>query len=372
MTELTSAGSQLDSKSSAELLIQGQTLCAKPLYLNLGDFSLSIASNSQLLLDRLQHYFAHLPQQPTKAAVEIVAIESEVLESGLSFKDWLREPGKTGRKDAYLELADGRLILKVRTGMLFLQSQERLIAAGPCLNNDNQLINFINSQIMNWLQQRNWLICHAAGLMLGPNALAIAGFSGGGKSTLMLHLMEHPESCFLTNDRFFLRARESSVEAVGIPKLPRINPGTVVNNERLKPLIDRARQNELLQMPKQQLWDLEEKFDVDIERFYGKGRINTSQPVALAGLLILNWDRTASEPVAIKQIAISERSELLKAVMKSPGPFYQDNSGVFIQDKDPLLTEPYLELLSKLNLYEVTGRLDFEALTALCFERWHS
>jgi HprK-related kinase B len=360
----------VNAKAAAELLMQDQTLCEQPLYLNFGDCSLSIVSNSQPLLDRLRVYFSHLSQQPSQTSIEVIAIESEVLDSGLSFSDWRREPGKSGRKDAYAELPDGRLILKVRTGMLFLQSQAWRIAAGPCLQYDNQLINFINSQIMNWLQQRDWLICHAAGLMLGNNALAIAGFSGGGKSTLMLHLMEHPRSRFLTNDRLFMRECDSVVEAVGIPKLPRINPGTVVNNNRLESLIDETRRSELLLMPKQELWHLEEKFDVDIERFYGSDRIDTSTAVPLIGLLILNWHNKGLEPVTIGEVDLNVRSELLRAVMKSPGPFYQDRFGAFLQDQDPLQGESYLHLLNRVKVYEVTGGMDFDGLTRLCFEKW--
>ncbi|MCG8486875.1 MAG: HprK-related kinase B [Chromatiales bacterium] len=361
---------QMMSKTAAELLLQGQTLCEPPLYLNLGEFSVAIKSNSQRLLTRLASYFSHLPQQAVDDALPIVAIDSEVLQTGIQFTDWKREPGKTGRKDAYLELPDGRLILKVRTGMLFLQSRDHCVAAGPCLTYDNQLVNFINSQIMNWLQNRDWLICHAAGLMLGDSALAVAGFSGGGKSTLMLHLMEHPQSRFLTNDRLFLRESDEVVEAVGIPKLPRINPGTVVNNPRLQTLIDEPRRSELLRMPKQALWELEEKFDVDVEHFYGQGRIDTSTAVALAGLIILNWHRDSEQPVTMSQVSISRRAELLKAVMKSSGPFYQDLSGRFLQDEAPLPTDPYLALLDRICVYEVCGRLDFEALTEICFAEW--
>ena len=86
-------------------------------------------------------------------------------------------------------------------------------------------------------------------------------------------------------------------------------------------------------MPKQALWELEEKFDVDVEQFYGKGRIDTSTAVPLAGLIILNWHRDSDQPVSISQVSISRREELLKAVMKSPGPFYQDRSGCFLQDE---------------------------------------
>ncbi|WP_083223338.1 HprK-related kinase B [Candidatus Thiodiazotropha endoloripes] len=370
MTQPADDHRQMESKTAAALLIQEQALCEAPLYLNLGELTVTIKSNSRQLLNRLADYFSHLPQQPADDTLEIVAIESDLLETGIQFTDWKREAGKTGRKDAYLELSDGRLILKVRTGMLFLQSRDHCVAAGPCLTYDNQLVNFINSQIMNWLQNRHWLICHAAALMLADNAVAVAGFSGGGKSTLMLHLMEHPESRFLTNDRLFLRGSDEVVEAVGIPKLPRINPGTVVNNPRLQALIDEPRRSELLAMPKQVLWELEEKFDVDVEQFYGKGRIDTSTAVPLAGLIILNWHRDSDQPVSISQVSISRREELLKAVMKSPGPFYQDRSGRFLQDESPLATEPYLALLDRIPVYEVCGGLDFTALTELCFAKW--
>ena len=135
----------------------------------------------------------------------------------LNFIDWAREPGKTGRKDSYVDLLGGRLLRKVRTGMVFLQSDTWRIAAGPCEANDNQVINFINAQYMNDLQRHDWLICHAAGLVRGERAVAIAGFSGGGKSTVMLRAMEHPSLDYLTNDRLFIRGDEQGVQAAGIP-----------------------------------------------------------------------------------------------------------------------------------------------------------
>lgn len=360
----------MDAKAAAFLLTEGAELCETPLRLTVGDCGLVIHANSRQLLDRLRGYFSHLSKKPALSTIEITAIESEVVDTGLPFVDWRREPGKRGRKDAYVELADGRLLLKVRTGMLFLQSEQWRVAAGPCLGYDNQLVNFINSQVMNWLQQRDWLICHAAGLMLNGHAIAIAGFSGGGKSTLMLHLMEHPKSRYLTNDRLFLRRQGVRVEAVGIPKLPRINPGTVVNNPRLSSLTDEERRERLLQLPKQALWDLEEKFDVDVQRFYGRDRIDTSTPVPLAGLVILNWRQTDTDPVKMTKVDISQRNELLAAVMKSPGPFYQDALGVFLQDDDPLREAPYQQLLKGISVYEVTGRMDFAGLTGLCLKQW--
>ncbi|MEW8143704.1 MAG: HprK-related kinase B [Candidatus Thiodiazotropha endolucinida] len=357
---------------TARLLLQDVQLCEEPLLLNIGDCVLVIRSNSQSLLDRLAGYFHHLPKTRALATIEVTAIESDKLETGLPFIDWRREAGKSGRKDAYVELTDGRLVLKVRTGMLFLQSEQWRIAVGPCEEYDNQLINFINSQVMNWLQQREWLICHAAGLILNNHAIAMAGFSGGGKSTLMLHLMEHPKSRYLTNDRLFLRRRGVGVEAVGIPKLPRINPGTVVNSSRLSPLIDEQRREQLLRLPQQELWELEEKFDVDVERLYGRDRIDTSTPVSFEAMVILNWSRDERAPVKMTKVDIAQRSELLNAVMKSPGPFFQDSLGEFISDDEPLQPAPYLDLLKRVPIYEVTGKIDFAGLKELCLKLWMS
>jgi HprK-related kinase B len=358
------------ARDAAMILMQGVVLCEAPLQLTIGDCNLLIRSDSPSLLERLAGYFQHLPKGVGLANFELIAIEGDRIETGLAFVDWRREVGKSGRKDAYVDLRDARLVLKVRTGMLFLQSEPWRIAAGPCIAYDNQLINFINSQVMNWLQQQDWLICHAAALILGGHGIALAGFSGGGKSTLMLHLMEHPQACYLTNDRLFLRPRGGRVEAVGIPKLPRINPGTLVHNPRLSPLIDEQRREQLLELPQQALWELEEKFDVDVVRLYGQNRIDTSTPTLLEAMVILNWSREASAPVKMTKVDIGQRRELLEAVMKSPGPFFQDSLGEFIGDDAPLQPEPYLELLKGVPIYEVTGKIDFNALSGVCIKAW--
>ena len=355
-----------DAAAAANLLIGQARTLDRPLSFSANGLNLVIRSNSQALLDRLDAYFAHLPPTPTKEPLEIIAVERPVMETGLPFTDWRREPGKTGRKDAWVDLADGRLLLKVRTGMLFLQSEGQRVAAGPCLTHDNQLINFINSQIMNRLQQQGWLICHAAALGREGGALALAGFSGGGKSTLMLKLLESPEYAYLTNDRLFLKAEEAGVEAVGIPKLPRINPGTLIHNPRLAPLLSEARRQELMALPKPALWELEEKHDVDVAGLYGADRIDTSTPRPLAALVILNWSRESTQPTRLEPVDLNHRKDLLPAVMKSPGPFYQDTEGRFQRDDDPLPEARYLQMFQPVKVFEASGRIDFDRLVSLC------
>jgi HprK-related kinase B len=248
----------LTASACRERLIDGQRLLDTVLDLSIGGWRTRIRSNDPRLLTRLSRYFAPYATPHTVVDAEIVAIECPAPELGLAFVDWRREPGKTGRKDSYRDLPDARLVRKVRTGMVFLQHERWRIAAGPCLDNDNQVINFINSQYMNHLQQRGWLICHAAALARDGRALGLAGFSGGGKSTLMLRLMEEPAWHYLTNDRLLVRQHSGTVECRGIPKMPRVNPGTLLHNPRLSGLVDRRRAAALRSLPPAALWSIEE------------------------------------------------------------------------------------------------------------------
>jgi len=343
---------------SAEL-IQNNTLLERALFLQCGDCVIQLQSNSTVLLDELAHYFRHICIASTAVDMRVTAIDCPSLNFDSPFQDWPREAGKKGRKDVFFDIEDGRLIRKFRTGMMFLQSETHRIAAGPCLANTNQVINFINNQHMNWLQQRHWLICHAAGVIFNNKAYAIAAFSGGGKSTFMLRLMDNENINFLSNDRLFIRDK-NGVEAEGIAKLPRINPGTIVTNPRLQGLIPEMDRKKLLELPQQQLWDLEQKYDVDIENIYGKGRIASGKP--LQAFIVLNWQHNSKDDCQVTQVDLNNRRDLLPPIMKSSGPFYQDQEGHFLTEYAPLNEENYLAILTKVNVYEVSGKVDFAAL----------
>jgi HprK-related kinase B len=138
-----------DLQTLAATLQQDTALCPEQLMLGLADCRLRIRSNSPELIHQLADYFDFVRSDDDIADIEVIAIDSAVLDTGIDFIDWAREPGKTGRKDAYHDLPGARLVYKVRTGMLFLQSETLRIAAGPCRQYDNQVINFINSQYMN-------------------------------------------------------------------------------------------------------------------------------------------------------------------------------------------------------------------------------
>ena len=198
-------------------------------------------------------------------------------------------------------------------------------------------------------------------LAANERAIGFAGFSGGGKSTLMLHLMEQSGVDYLTNDRLFVRRDGEHVRARGIPKLPRVNPGTIIGNPRLHGLISQAEYDRFAAMPRDQLWDLEQKHDVHIDRVYGPGRIAPESP--LAALVVLNWRRDDNSEASLEQIDLAQRPELLATIMKSPGPFYQHADGHFHADDAAFDDAAYLQVLQGVPVFEVTGRVNFPLIS---------
>ncbi|MEM1110635.1 MAG: HprK-related kinase B [Pseudomonadota bacterium] len=329
------------------------------LFLDLGGYTIAIGSNSDLLLQRLGDYFAEIVCRPEAPDIVVEALEGPPLGLPYDFSDWRRDPGKVGRKDSFYDLPGARLIRKVRTGMVFLQSQDFRIASGPCLANDNQVINFVINQYMTWLQQQEWLICHAAALGSERGTLALAGLSGGGKSTLMLRAMEQSGTTFISNDRLFLKREGSGdIEARGVPKMPRINPGTIVNNPRLWPLVSDEQRAGWAALPPDQLWPLEEKYDAPIAPLFGQQR--SAAAGRLLALLILNWRWDDPKETRLAPVSLAERPDLLPAIMKSPGPFYQLANGSFHDQMISPDPGAYLDLLSGTPVFEASGRADFD------------
>lgn len=347
----------------------------RPLLFTLHQRPLLIQSNAPKLLQQLQRYFGSYitlpsPEQQSSATPRITLLEAPPFsgDPALPLQVWPHEAGKQGRKEAWFDLSDGRLIHKVRSGVLFLQHPHHLTAFGPCLAHESQIINFILVQSMNSLQQQGWLICHASGLDRNGEGLAIAGVSGGGKSTLMLKLLEEESIRFVSNDRLFLRRDSHGIPiARGIPKLPRINPGTIIHNRRLQPLLSASRREQLRQLPSAELRQLEEKYDVDIERFYGQGRMRDS--TTLRRLLLLNWSPRQGEALRLQPVDLEQRQELLKGIMKSPGPFFHTTEGHYQQPRDEIAIAPYLQQLQGVEIYEATGTIDFEKLQQLCYQQ---
>ncbi|MBF0471409.1 MAG: HprK-related kinase B [Gammaproteobacteria bacterium] len=347
---------------------EGKPLLEQRLHLDIAGFHLTIRSNSDLLLTTLRNYFPPLLHTTAEDGVEVDLIERETLPSPYPLQPWQREAGKR-LKDRYFDLPGGRLIEKSPSSILFLQSHPLRIAAGETERYPNKVINFINIQQMNHLLQQGALLFHAAAVAYNHHAYAIAGFSGGGKSTLMLHLLDHPELHFLSNDALYLLQREGDtpLEAVGAAKLPRINPGTILHNGKLHPLLTAERLQQLQQLPPLDLWRLEEKYDLPLEEIYGRQRV--SFQAEMKGLVILNWQHNSTQPTTIHPVNLQQRRDLLPAVMKSPGPFYQNSEGQFTTTPQGEEDAAYLHQLQQIEVLEVRGKVDFVAARDLLLQK---
>ena len=330
-----------------------------PLDLQVGPVRIRLRCNEPLRAV-LAAYFEHITIENSDTDLEICVLSGQSLDPAPNWIDWAREPGKTGLKDAIFDLSDGRLVFKRRTGVTFLQSNETLIAFGPVEDNANQIINFVNNQILNTCLRANWQICHAAAVTNGEHTLAIAGLSGGGKSTSILRMMDIPGTSFVTNDRLMICAQNPLPHALGLPKHPRINPGTILHNPRLHGMLSPERLAQIAAMPVEELWNFEEKYDLVVPQIYGAGRLQLS--TTLTEFWVLNWQRNSAQPTTISDVSIANRPDLLGAIMKSPGPFYAGPTGQFETDCTPLNPDAYIQALQNVRIREVAGRIDFDAL----------
>lgn len=337
-----------------------ETRTSDPVCLTVGGLVVEVRCTSQALLAELLRYFQHVISAPADPDMIVHVLGQAELPFAVTYTDWAREPGKTGRKDAIAELEGGRMVLKVRTGVKFLQAPGWAVAFGPTEDHPNQVINFVNTQILNHFQRDGWVACHAAAVRTANRGLAISGLSGGGKSTTMLRLMEIAGTQYVTNDRLLVRGGGSQTDALGIPKLPRINPGTIVTNARLAGMLDEEREEELRTLEPDELWHLEEKYDLFIDDIYGPGRI--SHDARLTDFWVLNWSREHAGPTQVRAVGLEDRPDLLSAIVKSPGPFYQAPDGVFWTDHAEIDTTAYLAALKDVTVWEVTGPIDFDAL----------
>lgn len=340
--------------------------CEREVRFHFGGCRIAVALNAPELEAWLVDYYRAFddPQDEGPADFRVRVHQlSAPFDTGLEFRAWEREPGKSLGKEAFFDLDDGRVVRKVRTGMQFLVSRNTLVAFGDCLANANQIVNFINFQLTSWLMNRGFVLCHAAGIVQGGRGLAMASYSGGGKSTLALQLMARGAS-FCSNDRVLVEREGERHTMVGVPKHPRINPGTILGNPRLHSILDSERRRALEGMPLSELWSLEEKYDARVDRLFGDHP--AEMRASLDALLILDWKPGGEEPCTIESFSLRETPHWLDAIVKSPGPFYIPAAGAPPTGYEPPQKQPYLEALAGLPAYVARGGADFETAIAFC------
>lgn len=352
------AGSAIDLVDT----IRRESPAALPLELDFDGCRIRVLAGAEELVRDLSDYFAPFtaadPARPPHITVTVHEAAPPLREADLTVKP--PDPGKHRIKEEFIDFPDGRLVRKRLTGMVFLFTDTEHVAVGPCRANLNQVVNFVNNRFIQWKLCRGALLGHAAGVAADGRGLALAGFSGAGKSTLALELMREEGWVFVSNDRLMIRPAGEGLEMAGVAKLPRINPGTALHNPDLASVLPPADRKRFQALSAADLWDLEHKYDVSIDRCFGPGRFRLHAP--MEALVLLNWRRTDA-PLRTRRVDLSERRDLLPAFMKETGLFFRRNASCRMPEP---AEAAYVEMLGRCRVWEFTGGADFAAAGNAC------
>jgi len=341
-----------------EHLTAGEPLRAR-IGLRFPDCAIKVRTNSRPLLEFLALYFNNFIDDAAEPDLRIDAIEAPAADVDLPFMDQPIERGKTKVKNQYCDFRDGRAVRKKQTGLVFFFNDDRNIAWGPCAANANQVINFINARYIEQQLRSGWRLAHAAGVASGRQGLALAASSGRGKSTLALHLLSR--GCdFVANDRLLFKRRNKTVFMRTVPKLPRVNPGTILNNPDLLQIMPEDERRQFQALPDEQLWKFEKKYDVFLDQCFGRHRFVTEAEIA--GIVMLNWS-VGDGPATLRSIDINDEIALLNHFVKAPGVFTNIATSDAIH---PPNVAAYAQALKGVPIYELAGGIDFEYAVQQC------
>lgn len=325
-------------------------------FLAMGDCRFRVETNSETLAGELTTYFAPFLCSPGGADIAVTALQGPVPDLGLTFQVKEPDPGKTKVKEEWADLPGGRVVRKRLTGLHFLFGGGRNLAVGDCGANPNQIVNFVNNRFIERKLNDGCLLAHAAGVALCETGMALAGFSGMGKSTLALHLVSKGVT-FVSNDRLMVRPGAPCPAMFGVAKHPRINPGTALHNPDLAGIITDEDRERFLRMTPEELWNLEHKYDALIDRIFGTDRFILQSPMRY--LVLLNWSRDIAV-TRFEEIDVHARHDLLAAFMKDTGLFFVPEG-----DYAPTASD-YARALDGCRVFEISGGVDFDFAAAGC------
>ncbi|EHJ46667.1 hypothetical protein DFW101_0650 [Solidesulfovibrio carbinoliphilus subsp. oakridgensis] len=337
----------------------GETPPDHALHLRLADTRVTVRSNSAELLQDLDVHYREFPGDGGEADLLVTVVETGPLVPDLPFVPWTGEDDAA--KEEFADLPDGRIVRKRRTGLLLVFGSAGHFVLGPCRRHLDQVINAINARFADRQFRAGAALFHAAAVCLGESAVAVAGFAGAGKSTLALEVMRHGAS-FVSNDRLLVGPDPGSgpggLIATGIPRMPRVNPGTLLHNDRLGAVLTEEERAAYAGLPPRVLWSLERKYDIPIRDCFGPGRFRLR--AGLAALVVLCWRPGGGEARAA-WTDIASRPDLLPAFMKDRGVIFEEG---------PRRAEAadYLSLLGRCPVLVLDGGVDFGHAAAVCLD----
>lgn len=351
----------MNSKEYLEKIINSylyNNVFSYSLNIKLHDTVIEVKTNNAGLKDSLEKYFKYYITDTETPDISITAIEAPAPDfSPLNLIKKEPDKGKNRIKEEYININGGRLVRKLLTGMVFYFDGKRNLAIGPALINSNQIVNFINNRYIEKKLKDGCRLFHSSAVTCEDKGVAISGFSGMGKSTLALKMLDKGFK-FVSNDRLLVGRDREKLMMYGVAKYPRINPGTIINNKRISGILSEEEIQEYVSLSFEDLWKTEKKYDFFIEDIYGEGTFKVAS--TMSTLIVLNWDHKNNEKTSLAEVDLKDRIILFSAFTKQPGLFYLEKKEREVANSN----KEYLELLSDCRVFEVTGNINFEVLAA--------
>ncbi|MBN1368437.1 MAG: HprK-related kinase B [Dehalococcoidales bacterium] len=322
--------------------------------LSIQDIPFTVLTNSAELEKRLREYLSvYIRAKHIETGHLFYAIVGELDIDSDKLVDIPRTLSKKAVKEAAYDTQKGRVILKKRTGVIVLQEQDVRVVVGDLVSNINQVINVIDEVfIADYLKQGYVLLHSSAVVDRDGNGIVFTSESGSGKSTMAVAMLEHGFH-YLSNDRVLLKLKGDYVTILGVPKKPRLNPGTILVLPRLHQLLRPEEISEYTKLEPEKLWYLEDKHDLDVDSIYGIG--TTVTQAKLVACFILNWER-GSGPLVIDKISEKERVKSLKPMVVNLDPARKQT------DLSHGVENELKEITGRVICYRVSGAVDITGL----------
>ena len=320
----------------------------------------TIKSNDPALITALKSYFKEWLSDNTKqATATITAWQCETPDFDLDYTEYRETPEKR-IKEAFAEIDNFRIVKKIKTGVHFAIGDNEWMAFGPLTTYPNQLINFVNAIFMEVNLHGNAFLFHAAGVAKNNEGIVIAAQSGKGKSTTSLFLVNAGLD-FISNDRVILQKENKDFTMIGVPKHPRVNPGTLLNNAQISHLLKEPERFE--GKSEEEIWNWEEKYDVVIPDIYGKEKFKLSAKAK--AFLIIDWGEDDS-PLRLEKINLATRPDLLPEIMKKPSLMTPHIHAL----KKDCSAQDYLNFIDGLPVYILKGKINPQEGIALILQQF--
>jgi HprK-related kinase B len=271
--------------------------------------------NASLLEEMHQYFLPFVTSDITtgdESTINVYGINAQPYFNSAASVDIPRGNGRPSKAEAY-EQNGVRIIRKKRNGVVQYIHRDMFCVVGDLVSYSDELIKAVCLALGRSFWREGYITVHGSAVAKNNVAIVFAGTSSGGKSTLALNLVDRGYD-FVSNDRVMVGRSSGYPRALGVPKWPRVNPGTLLSIPRLRQtLVTPEKEARYLKMKPKELWDLEEKHDVRVDWIYGTDRLDLD--CLLRTIYILCW-KNNGEPMRQQVVSAEEGGRLLSPTIK--------------------------------------------------------